>query len=60
MLVERLAGVRQLRVLRGLLLSVAATASRSSAVCLARFVPRGKYWRSRPLVFSFVPRCQGL
>ena len=25
-----------------------------------RFVPFGKYWRSRPLVFSFVPRCQGL
>ena len=20
----------------------------------------GKYWRSRPLVFSFVPRCHGL
>jgi hypothetical protein len=28
-------------------------------VCLARFVPLGKYWRSRPLVFSFVPRCHG-
>ncbi len=54
------AGVRQPRVLRGLLLSVVATASSSSAVCLARFVPLGKYWRSRPLVFSFVPRCQGL
>jgi len=23
-------------------------------------VPLGKYWRSRPFVFSFVPRCQGL
>jgi hypothetical protein len=54
------AGVRQPSVLRGLLLSVAATASSSSAVCLARFVPLGKYWRSRPLVFSFVPRCHGL
>ena len=24
-----------------------------------RPVPFGKYWRSRPFVFSFVPRCQG-
>jgi hypothetical protein len=23
-------------------------------------VPFGKYWRNKPLVFSFVPRCQGL
>ena len=22
-------------------------------------MPLGKYWRSSPLVFSFVPRCQG-
>jgi hypothetical protein len=22
-------------------------------------VPFGKYWRSSPLVFSLVPRCQG-
>ena len=22
-------------------------------------VPLGKYWRSRPLVFSFEPRCHG-
>ena len=22
-------------------------------------VPLGKYWRSRPLVFSFDPRCHG-
>jgi hypothetical protein len=46
--------------LRGLLLSVAATASISSALHLARSVPLGKYWRSRPFVFSLVPRCQGL
>ena len=26
----------------------------------SRSVPLGKYWRSRPLVFSFVPRCHGL
>lgn len=25
-----------------------------------RFVRLGRYWRIRPLVFSFVPRCQGL
>jgi len=25
-----------------------------------RSVPFGKYWRRRPLVFSLVPRCQGL
>ena len=30
----------------------------SAAVCLERSVPLGKYWRSRPLVFSFEPRCR--
>ena len=30
------------------------------AVCLLRSVPFGKYCRSRPFVFSFVPRCHGL
>jgi hypothetical protein len=54
------AGVFQPRVLRGRLLRAAATASRSPRVCLLRLVPLGKYWRSRPLVFSLVPRCQGL
>jgi hypothetical protein len=49
----------QSRVLRGRLLSAAATASGSSRVCLLRAVPLGKYWRSSPLVFSLVPRCQG-
>jgi hypothetical protein len=48
------AGVFQLRVLRGRLLSAAATASRSAALCLIRSVPLGKYWRSSPLVFSLV------
>ena len=38
----------------------AATASRSLRECRERSVPLGKYWRSRPLVFSLVPRCQGL
>src|SRR3954470_12086323 len=47
-------------VLRGRPFSAAATASRSSRVCLLRSVPLGKYCRRSPLVFSFVPRCQGL
>ena len=29
-------------------------------LCCDRSVPFGKYWRSRPLVFSLVPRCHGL
>ena len=49
---EGFCGVRVLRA--------SATASRSSRLCRARSVPLGKYWRSRPLVFSLVPRCQGL
>src|SRR3954462_6652428 len=54
------AGVFQPRVLRGLVLRASATAARVSASCTLRSVPLGKYWRSSPLVFSFVPRCQGL
>ena len=54
------AGVFQPSVLRGRVLSASATASRSSRECRDRSVPLGKYWRSSPLVFSFVPRCQGL
>src|SRR3954454_2589977 len=54
------AGVLQPRVFRGLLLRAIATAARSSALCTLRSVPFGKYWRSSPLVFSFVPRCHGL
>ena len=53
-------GVLQPRVFRGRWLSVAATAATSLALCLLRSVPLGKYWRSRPLVFSLVPRCHGL
>ena len=45
---------------RGRSLSSVATAWRSSSVLLDRSSPCGKYWRRRPLVFSFVPRCQGL
>ena len=54
------AGVRQPRVLRGRPLRAAATEVRSSAVCLLRSVPLGKYCLSKPLVFSLVPRCHGL
>ena len=54
------AGVAQPRVLRGRVLSSAATAARSVAVWTDRSVPFGKYWRSRPFVFSFEPRCHGL
>ena len=32
----------------------------SSALCMLRSVPLGKYCRSSPLVISFVPRCHGL
>ena len=55
-----LAGVFQSSVLRGRELRAAATAAISSALCMLRSVPLGKYCRSSPLVFSFVPRCHGL
>src|SRR5216683_6686778 len=54
------AGVFHPRAFRGLELRVIATAAMSSALCALRSVPFGKYWRSRPLVFSLVPRCHGL
>lgn len=54
------AGVFHPRIFRGRALSALATASMSSALQRERSVPFGKYWRSRPFVFSFVPRCQGL
>src|SRR5882757_7789858 len=56
----RSAGVFQPSVLRGRPLSSAATARRCWGLWTDRSVPLGKYWRSRPLVFSFEPRCQGL
>src|SRR3954451_11509635 len=49
------AGVMNPRVWRGLPLSSAATASRCSALWTERSVLLGKYWRSRPLVFSLLP-----
>ena len=48
------------RDLRGRLLRLRAKRARSSALCRERSVPLGMYWRSRPLMFSFDPRCQGL
>ncbi|GAC1679665.1 MAG: hypothetical protein NVS9B2_30670 [Steroidobacteraceae bacterium] len=54
------AGVFQPSVFLGRALRVAATADMSSALWMLRSVPFGKYCRSNPLVFSLVPRCQGL
>jgi hypothetical protein len=56
---SRSAGVLRLRVLRGRSLSSVATSRSRGALWAFRSVPLGKYWRSRPLVFSFEPRCQG-
>src|SRR5690606_24087522 len=50
------AGVLQPKAFRGRVLSARATAARSVALCAPRSVPFGKYCRSSPLVFSFVPR----
>ena len=54
------AGVFHPRVLRGRPLRASAISARSEAVCTLRSVPLGRYWRSSPLVFSLLPRCQGL
>ena len=53
------AGARSWRHARGRLLSSVATSWRRSLVMWWKLVPLGKYWRSRPLVLSLVPRCQG-
>ena len=57
---NRSAGVANPRVLRGRSLSCRATLL--SCVCeyTDKSVPFGKYCLSRPLVFSFDPRCHGL
>ena len=60
MFVEASAGVFQPRVLRGRLLSVAATASISSAFHRERSVPFGKYWRKQAVGVLVGARCQGL
>src|SRR5258705_13859164 len=57
---KRSAGVSKPSVLRGRPLSCRAISSNRSCECTARFVPLGKYWRSKPLVFSLEPRCHGL
>ncbi len=54
------AGVSQPRTLRGRLLSFAAITSRSACVRSLMLTPLGRYCRSSRLVFSLVPRCQGL
>lgn len=46
-------------VFRGLSSSPSATAPRWSSGYALKSVPFGKYWRGRPFVLSFVPRCQG-
>jgi hypothetical protein len=59
--VEFLGGGAPAEGLAGRVLRVWAIAAMSSAVLHRdRSVPFGKFWRKRPLVFSFVPRCQGL
>ena len=52
-------GLRSFKHRRGRSLSSAATCSRCVSVQTQRSVPFGKYWRSSPLVFSLLPRCQG-
>jgi hypothetical protein len=52
-------GVRSARHSRGRSLSSSATSRSRGSLTTDRSVPFSKYWRSRPLVFSFVPRCQG-
>jgi hypothetical protein len=53
-------GVIQWRVCRGRVLSERAMASSSRWVHCDRSADLGRYWRSSPLVFSLLPRCQGL
>ena len=52
-------GVVYSRVLRGLPLRLRWMRARSSLLRADRSLPLGMYWRNRPLVFSFEPRCQG-
>ena len=53
------AGVLQSRVFLGRLFISAATSLSQAWLTFPRSVPLGMNWRSRPLVFSFEPRCQG-
>ena len=54
------AGVSNCKVPRGRSLSLRATLFRQACECTDKSVPFGKYCLSRPLVFSFDPRCHGL
>jgi len=45
------------KLFRGRVFSVKAMAVKSVAVAALKSVPFGKYCRSKPFVFSFVPRC---
>ncbi len=54
------AGLANSSVSRGRPLSFLAIISRCSCECRDKSLPLGKYCRSRPFVFSFEPRCQGL
>jgi transposase len=54
------AGVWKPSVSLGRVLSLRAISSSCSWVSCEKFVPFGRYWRSRPLVFSLEPRCHGL
>ena len=53
-------GVRNASDLRGRELRRAAILFNDAWVYPERSVPLGRYWRTKPLVFSFVPRCHGL
>ena len=57
---NRSAGVSKSNVFLGRPFSCRATALSFACECSDRSVPFGKYWRSKPLVFSFEPRCHGL
>jgi hypothetical protein len=57
---ERLWGVLNPRVCRGRPLSSAAIASSAAWSSWRRSALLARYWRNRPLVFSLVPRRQGL
>src|SRR6516164_7312060 len=54
------AGVSNPKVFRGRWLSRRAILFRLAWEKCESSVPRGKYCRSKPLVFSLLPRCQGL
>src|ERR1700692_4181658 len=54
------AGVSNCKVSRGRSFSCRATLFRWACECTDKSVPFGKYCLSRPLVFSFDPRCHGL